>query len=379
MLWAVVFAIADDDGSALPQQLRIYAANSAGLMRRPRDPAEWQLIADLMRLFGLEMKPLKIQNWVRKAQEAPDPTKARERGCFPQWRSIVAVPEAYAWLRGRLGLPEAPTRSMAEGSIDAVDLARQSVLHCVRCCIGIVDARAAAAAAEDFAPSFVHLASLHFHRLPENIGERCTELVARRNMLCALPTSLPCAGLRRLNLSGNRLRELPGPLLLCLPRLARLARLRELRVPNNTLQTVPDGLATLASLRVLDLSANQLTDIPFGGARLASGAAPLVNDNLMCGVRQPNGDIYHLLEARLRHAEARRAAEEEEENAARQQARTPALQRLRRAVRGIIIASRWPVKAAYRHDDPKTARLAGLPPVAYHTLDDLGPSRWLDY
>eukprot|EP00666_Eupelagonemidae_sp_cell4sb_P016395 gene16395-698_t len=242
-----------------------------------------------------------------------------------------------------------------------------------------------AAAAEDFAPSFVHVGSLHLHSLPGNIGERCTELIARRNMLCSLPRALTCSALRRLTLSNNRLHELPAGLLVSLPRLARLhvdgnlltslpaclgrlgdlevidasrnlltalpselsrlRRLRELHLAGNALRAVPDGVGRLPSLRVLDLSTNNLDEPPFDGERLAGGAAQLQGDNIMCGIRQPSGEVYHLLEARLRFAEMRQK-EEELASSVSSVATGASLLKLRRVVRKIIIASRWPQKAA---------------------------------
>lgn len=165
--------------------------------------------------------------------------------------------------------------------------------------------------------------------------------------------------------------------------LCRLRRLTELRVPGNMLRGVPDGLSQLPLLKVLDLSSNKLDEAPFQGRALATGAMPLVVDNLMCGIKQPSGEVYHLLEARLRFEERKR---EEEARAAGspRQGRSPhggrsALSRLRRVVRNVIVASRWPVKAAYKSStraSPRGSKSAVAP--SHYALHDLRHAVWCE-
>ncbi|KAF0880655.1 CE104 protein, partial [Crocuta crocuta] len=96
----------------------------------------------------------------------------------------------------------------------------------------------------------------------------------------AEPPGLP--QLQSLNLSGNRLRELPADLALCAPRLqtlnltgnrldsfpaalfrpGALPLLSELAAADNCLRELSPDIAHLASLKTLDLSNNQLSKVP---------------------------------------------------------------------------------------------------------------------
>ena len=73
-----------------------------------------------------------------------------------------------------------------------------------------------------------------------------TELDVSRNQLRRLPTLAPLRRVVRLELTGNRLEELPADL-------GSMAGLVELHVGENRLRTLPSSVGQLAALRTLDL------------------------------------------------------------------------------------------------------------------------------
>eukprot|EP01062_Namystynia_karyoxenos_P023320 TRINITY_DN19011_c0_g1_i1.p1 TRINITY_DN19011_c0_g1~~TRINITY_DN19011_c0_g1_i1.p1 ORF type:complete len:610 (+),score=84.78 TRINITY_DN19011_c0_g1_i1:114-1943(+) len=410
LLWAGIWALAHDDGTNITKQLRLYSADPQALMTVPHMPGDWSRLAKMMESFGLQLRPLRFQSWVAQAQSVPDRERARERGCFKQWSKIVLDPSAYGYIRRRLGLRVAAVPDHA-AKIRSTEVAREAVQHCVECALGWFDGQWAASAAEEFAPGFVQLGSMHLHVLPDALGPSCRELAARCNMLLRLPPVLPCSGLLRLYLSSNRLSEIPSSFFLSVPRLrrayldgnfleslpasvgrlsdlevldashnrltsvpaelGRLRRLQELRLAGNCLETVPESLGKMPSLTVLDLSSNQLAERPFGGGPLATGKRPQLANNTLCGIDMPDGSVYMMVEARVQQAEQARRRQQQQQHQDR------GVAKFQRMVRSLVAAFRMPARGGALGGalGSATPRSPGTNLVE-RLLDQISASRW---
>eukprot|EP00740_Mantoniella_antarctica_P026185 CAMPEP_0198683708 /NCGR_PEP_ID=MMETSP1468-20131203/11064_1 /TAXON_ID=1461545 /ORGANISM="Mantoniella sp, Strain CCMP1436" /LENGTH=140 /DNA_ID=CAMNT_0044427927 /DNA_START=113 /DNA_END=535 /DNA_ORIENTATION=+ len=95
----------------------------------------------------------------------------------------------------------------------------------------------------------------------EKVGEPC---------ICRLSRVLEANGseLRSLNLSGNKLTQLPGAVF-------ELPHLQILDLSGNMLQEIPEDVLKLQSLKVLDVTNNPLTGVPKRVARAFYGATEI--------------------------------------------------------------------------------------------------------
>ena len=87
-------------------------------------------------------------------------------------------------------------------------------------------------------------------------------------------------GLRKIDLSKNRLREIPKEI-------GTLKRLEELNLQENNITRIPVEIGELPSLEVLDLSRNSLVEIP-----LAIADLPRLRRLLLAGNRLDNIPLY---------------------------------------------------------------------------------------
>lgn len=153
------------------------------------------------------------------------------------------------------------------------------------------------------------------------VGDRIGELTnlqqldLSKNLLGKIPAALTVSGaLTRLDLAGNRLRELPGvwrlPALTSLnlgynrlrefaPEEFEAPNLRELNLSHNRLTAVPPVVETCTRLDVLDLSGNELATFPLQAGRVPDLRVLHLSLNRLSAVPAALGDMSRLQELHL--------------------------------------------------------------------------------